>query len=382
MDRLLTTYGLPYAPFRDALQESKGVVAGSAALAVYLEEHHVEAGYTPNDMDVWLPVTSSNTLLSDVLYDAGYILLRLFQHNDHYAEQIRHVTKILTFQHPAHSTTIQIIHVDTYDVIHRHIIPHFDISVCMTWWDPILEAADTFIPEMTLKKQMLLPCMTDSCITDPQRFRARVEKYKARGFVAVEPPPSAETAPDARSRDALTAWKGKMAFDVVSYEDVDVVEHLAASEWNILLTVHESLYAFERRALFDYLKTHGICDRRHGWLYDTPYRHTVTEDACASLLVADHSVYELIGGQTYETTRGTTKTLYTVRAYSLEEWTKARPRRIFPHPLLAPALPALPSPDLPLSASLSVASLNPFAHDSYVADELYQSIRDMRMEEW
>jgi len=382
MERLLTTYGIPYSPFRDRLQEVRGVVAGSAALAIYLEENNVEAGYEPNDMDIWIPTATPSTPLSDLFFDHGYVLLRLFKQSDHYAEQLQHITKILTFQHYTRSTTIQVIHVDCRHVVHEHIIPQFDISACMTWWDPYQETADTFIPEMTLKKQMLLPCTTDPCITDPQRFRLRVEKYKARGFVAVEPPPSAETAPDERKQDVLAAWKGKMAFDVVSYEDVDIAEHLSSSEWNIVLLAGESAYAFERRTLFDYLKQHGTCDRCHGWLYDTPYRHTLTEDACASLLVADHSVYELIGGRTYETTRQTTKTLYTVRAYSLEEWTKARPRRIFPHPLLDPVtLSASPSIASLSIASPPIASLS-VAPDSYAADELYQSIRDLRMEEW
>lgn len=325
MNTLIESYGLPYEGFRTALQESHGLVSGSAALALYLAENSVEAGFVPHDIDIWFPVRKNILPMVDFLFDHGYVLLRLHHHHVPYANHLHKLVSVFTFTkggYDGECYNIQLIRVEACHMV-DYVIQHFDLSVCMTWWNANEERCETFLPELTLQKHMLVSS-SGGGETEERRSKERMEKYTTRGFKVVESPPPWEERLDVRGEGLLSSWKDVMAFDVWRYEDIEAADHLRSSDWNILLRVGEAWYAVERRTLRDYMGQHGVLDSTYGRMYDTPYRHRVTEEACQALSVGDDSVFELV-----EAGQGGDRTLYTMRTYSLEGWRTQEPRRIY-----------------------------------------------------
>ena len=54
MENFITSYGLPFHDFQELLKKTGAVVAGSAALALYLQQESIDAGFIPNDMDIFV----------------------------------------------------------------------------------------------------------------------------------------------------------------------------------------------------------------------------------------------------------------------------------------------------------------------------------------
>jgi hypothetical protein len=336
MNRFLLSYGLDPVETRRLFTETGATLSGSSALALYLEQEGVEAGFDPNDMDVWLDGTRSGDgeveldQLMMFLVRSGYALAKDKKEADVYMEHLTRIQRVVTMESQAPAAPkriIQLIVIRPKDGgdIYSYIANHFDISACMTWWDSDSDQFHTVYPRLTRAKQMFVRRTYVSSINEARAER-RLEKYLGRGLTVVEEPPPFWVAPDERKEENMTRWVGQKAFDVWSYEDVDAKEHLMAGEWMILLGCAGAWYAFDRRRLITYMEEHGgVNAGERGVLYDTPYRQTVVYDAWDALAYSDYSVYELVepeGTTVILGHREESKTLYGMRAYSVAGWEK------------------------------------------------------------
>ena len=338
MNRFLLSYGLDPVATRRLFTETGAILSGSSALALYLEQEGVEAGFDPNDMDVWLDGTRSGggevevDQLITFLVQSGYAVKKEAQEADAYMEHLTRIVRVVTMESQGgdKERVIQLIVVRPKDGgdVYSYIANYFDFSACMTWWDADTERFVTIYPHLTRAKQIFIR-RTHLSSFNEARSKKRLEKYLGRGFTVVEEPPPFWVAPDERKEEDMTGWAGQKAFDVWSYEDVNAKEHLMAGEWMILVGCAGAWYAFDRRRLITYMEEHGgVNAGERGTLYDTPYRQTVVYDAWDALAYSDYSVYELVEPEGVTVTVGhreEAKTLYGMRAYSVAGWERGEP---------------------------------------------------------
>jgi hypothetical protein len=120
-------------------------------------------------------------------------------------------------------------------------------------------------------------------------------------------------------------FANKTAFDTIELDDVNLVEHLCASEWNIILKVKDSMYAFNRIVLIDFMKRHATyIPELRATVMETPFHQSVHFDADDMLLVADYSIYELeySGSIKYG---ADIKSLYNMKCYSIKDYINGSP---------------------------------------------------------
>ena len=319
MDTFLERYSLNAIAFRRLLAESSALMSGSAALALYLEQEGIEAGYEPDDMDVWISSTEWDEQLwtlpwTNFLLRSGYQVTENFRQLDQYQEYIDCIQRVLTFERDGKK--VQLIVVCVTD-LKEYVANHFDFSACMTWWSITSERFETIYPVLTRGKKMFIRGRSISQ-GDVARAEQRLEKYRSRGFELVEEPPPYYYVPDERLEVDIAVWEGVRAFDVWQYEEVGVADHLRRSEWNIVVGCGSSWGAYNRRSLIRYMEEHRtITDM--GVLYDTPYRQTVVHEAWDLLAYSDYSVYRLVEG-VEQTINDVPKTIYAMEAYSVEGW--------------------------------------------------------------
>ena len=292
MQTLLSSY-FPYAPFRDLLAEVGGVIAGSAALAAYLTEHNVPS-FVPADLDIWIrgaPRTNKQIGISVLwrvqnhLERQGYYLTH-YHHDCDYASA--DVTEIISMAKGTHRLQL----IGTVKNPVEYITESFDLSACITWWDPTTEEIETLYPADTQRKIIYLMHTSEE-----PRHHERVQKYVERGFRVLDAPPLHEIAMD--PLEDLTALKGITAFDVVALEDVDAVEYVTASRWNILIRVGDTYYAYHREQLLEHLRDHSTHEI-FGRVSTLPHRQAIMARGIAHLAQSDFTVYELKPVSTFE----------------------------------------------------------------------------------
>lgn len=331
MDRFLERYSLNMSDFRSLLIHSYGLLSGSTALALYLEQEGVAPGYEPGDLDIWFPSAhwasdSDSESASDLdsnckerwtnfLVRSGYHMERDWVEEDHYMEYVTLIQRVMTFQRE--DKKIQLIVVDTED-LKKYMATRFDLSVCMTWWCVEQERFETIYPVLTRQKKMFIRRRIGISHWNLLRETERIQKYRERGFEVVEEPPPFYYLPDTRENVDVTPWKGVQVFDVWAYEEVDAADHLLGSDWNILVGCGSSWWAFDRRPLITYMEGRRVIDEI-GIFYDTPYRQTVIHEAWDILAYSDYSIYRLVDG-VEQTIGGTSKTVYVMEVYSTEGW--------------------------------------------------------------
>ena len=314
MQALLSAY-LPYESFRDLLTEVGGIIAGGAALAAYLTEHGVES-FVPSDVDVWLrgPPSRLNERavglsvlwrVQNYLERHGYYLTHYHYDRDYACEEI---TEILSMAKG--DKRIQLI--GTREDPIEYITSSFDLSPCITWWLPKHEELETLYPADTKRK--VLYRMHES---DEPRHRERLQKYLDRGFRAMDAPPLHEIAMD--PLEYLVGLEGKRAFDVIALEEVDAVEHVKASRWNILIRVGSAMYAFHREQLLEYLRDH-VARTIYGCVYTMPHRQAILAGGLNYLAQSDFTVYELEPTTTLEGHSLYSLFAYTTRGFAMEKY--------------------------------------------------------------
>lgn len=338
MEAFIGSYALPYEPFRELMRTTNALVAGSAALSLYLQQEG-QAGFEPGDLDIWVEdtrqlVASSGAyqqfgnryLFINFLIKNGYNVVCKYEPKAEY-ESLR-IREILSFVN--RERKVQVILLAEKDL--KGYMREFDLSVCMSWWDARTERCETLWPE-TLGREMFIggsaashASHANGCLSGglsggldashALRQISRIQKYEERGFRLIERP-----CPAMGKRDGLVGLEelaGK-AFDTISYEEVDCAEFLRSS-WHVLLRVGEQFHAFHRNDLAAYLEKHSVHHPHIGKLYDTPHKQTITESAKGWLQWSDYAIVVLTHGQTVDIGNHS-KSLHECCFYTVEEWT-------------------------------------------------------------
>ena len=349
MDSFVTSYGIPFPPFQDLLQTTNSLIAGSAALALYLQEKGVDPGFTPSDMDIWVEDTlelrsakyhrpGNKSLFTDFFLQHGFSLLLSFHPKQDEYEPLHNISEILSFVN-SEDKEIQVILLKERD-LYKYIVENFDLSSCMSWWNAADNQFDTMYPEETLQKQMYYYPTRGVAARETER----IKKYQERGFLLLERPCPSLGVRDERTD--LSSLDGQTAFDIFAYEDVNAVEFLKASSFHVLLRVGEQFYAFHRDVLHEYFEQHRTHHPNLGGLVDTPHKQTIASEAATLLRFSDYSIAELT--LAYPVTMGhQQKSVHLVRFYTTEGWAVGQvdnvvsplPISLWPHDL---------EPDIPL----------------------------------
>lgn len=332
MNAFATQYGLNFAEFRQLLTHSPYLVAGSSALANYLAQEGQDPGFTPNDMDIWIegPVgvyyaTDRSYLCHPPVATMTQFLLRSgYQIQDQveskldepYHQSLNRIQRVFYFQHPQQNTHVQLILVQSQNLLH-YIYQHFDLSICMSWYNADQDKFQTVFPEDTLGRVLLV--MRNE---DKPRTQDRIRKYMERGFKQEEEPPITNLEKD--ERDILYSedpWelRDKTAFDCIELEDRPVVEFLKESPWHILLKSGETYYAFHRQRLLDCMKKKRITVKKYGDLFDTPFNQSLNEIQLESLRYSDFSIYELTPSYSLTLDDVHQKSVFDLHCYSIAD---------------------------------------------------------------
>jgi hypothetical protein len=323
MESFLSEYHLPFQDVQDLLRNTNALIAGSAALALYLRQEGIDPGFEPADIDIWAEDTN------DLVATQGSYVQRgnfyrfsnfLIKHNynivcnaqpEHVEYQDIHcITHILSFVHPT-GKKIQVILLRTYD-LKTYIVNNFDLSACMSWWNAKDNRFETRYPQQTNQKEMYY----SSTIINP-RETERINKYVQRGFKLLESPCPYMTAID--SHELVEALQGQPAFDVIAYDEMDAAKFLMASSWNVLVCIGKQFQAFNRKTLYEYLTAHKYSHFELHEIYDTPYKQSISHDARAWISWSDYSIIELRPAYTVQV-RNDVKSVFDCNFYTTRQW--------------------------------------------------------------
>jgi hypothetical protein len=331
MEAFLESYRIPFAPFQELVNATNSLVAGSAALALYLQQHGVDPGFTPGDMDIWAEDTQELVgaagayqqhgnlyLFSNFLIQNGFNVTMKCDPRETDYENLHSITHILSFVN-REGKTIQLILLQQKNLFH-YIQDNFDLTPCMTWWNSDNNTFETTLERETLRKDMCFYPTRD--ITE--REMERIEKYKARGFRLVNLPCPSIYDCDARAN--VSCLTGQSAFDLFAYDDVDSGAFLQDSSWHMLIRVGEQFQAFHRTALLDYLKGH-MSEFQGERLYETPFKQTIPHSALAWIEWSDYSIMELVPQYTVQDGH-TVRSVHECFLYTVKQWEERRPGHV------------------------------------------------------
>jgi len=325
MEPFLATYGLPFEPFNTLLSTTRSLMAGSAPLALYLQQHGIDPGFRPSDIDLWVidncDLVDRNgvkrrianaTQFTLFLVQHGYNLTTKFEGADCNYESLHHVNTILSFQRE--DKEIQVILLSGVGDIKDYIHESFDLSPCITWWNARKKILETARHEDTLQRKMHLHPQSK---TSDERVAARIEKYMNRGFCLMDLPCSFLSCRDPLTN--LEGFKDETAFDLFAYDDLHIQSFLAESDYHMLMQVGNQFLAFHRTVLRDYLLTHHT-STQYGRLVVTPHKQMTVRTFAFMLQHSDYTVFRLVEYITYQE-----YAIYSVECYTVEDWFNKTP---------------------------------------------------------
>jgi hypothetical protein len=341
MEDLITSYGIEFIPFKLTLKQACGTVTGSSALAAYLKQEGIEPGFKPNDLDIFVPGHLQHAidsrghpvagqfeirtlkLMKNFLVQYGFTENDKFNSNvdqgddDTYYSTIKRIQKVTSFTNKD-NMEIQVIVIDTYDIV-NHITAEFDISACVSWYDSNDNRFMTLNPYTTKRKEMYYLHSE----TDEKRLAktlVRAVKYGDRGFKLIDKPCPFIDMRDTRDQLSHKKFDNIEAMDIFTLDEMPIRDYLQKSEWNIVLKAGETYYAFERRALMDYMKKKATNIGRIGQVCETPFNQCITLEGYHQLTYADYSIYELKHAYSVPTYGGRVKSLFNLGCYSINDW--------------------------------------------------------------
>lgn len=319
MENFITSYGLLFHDFQELLKKTGAVVAGSAALALYLKQEGIDAGFIPNDMDIFVrrpcPCDQCNPLVQFVRIH-GFKKTDKFDCNVIAAENARayyssmgDIRNVVSYMNDD-GKEVQVISLSSDSDIKDYITDHFDLSICATWWDA--EGFHTVDSELTKRKimyRMTKPSDLDYLET---KIQSRIEKYLLRGFRF-----------DNEGVDAAMIDYSKIsAYDMMNLEDIPLSDFLLRSPSNIVIKVRKQYYAFDRKTLINYMV--GKRAYINDWveIFETPYRQYLS-GANMNLIRSDvFRIYELCDESSVPF-RGGMISIYDVKAFTVKMWIEA-----------------------------------------------------------
>jgi len=347
MQAFIESYGLPYEGFRTLMTTTNSLVAGSAALSMYLRQNGVDPGFVPGDMDIWAEDTndmidshavfrqrSHNVQFTLFLIQNGYNLTDKFEEKQAEYEPLHQIRHILSFVN-REGKEVQLILVHQSNLL-AYIKSYFDLSPCVSWWNAAEDVFETEFPRTTLAKQMHVhPSMEVG-----EREIARIEKYESRGFALTEFPCAFMTAAD--PLDRVEELGDAMAFDVFAYDEIKAVDHLKASSYHILVRIGEQYFAYHRNALYDYLQGHVRRMAHIGDCTTLPHKQVVMYPFVSFLPYSDYSIFQLVHAYTFHD-----RSFYRVECFTTAEWAAKEPGLILDPPIEPELIPE-PAVAMPL----------------------------------
>jgi len=346
MDAFLAAYQLNFTTFQDLMIQTESLVAGSAALALYLKQEGVDAGFEPNDMDIF--TVSDGRAIQTYLCSNGYDEIRKEHsyHEEGYGT-VEGIQKVLFFKNKDEKQ-IQLIITGCGETVFEYISMNFDLTCCVSWWNAAVNQFATIQPEQTIKKEMFyrdyrLGYMYE---TDSEKLSEthlkRLLKYCDRGFTMIKTiyNPIGLEYTDLRERLHLVKpnkFAGKTAFDTWAYEDVDCCKFLTTSQFNILIYVGNQYYAFHRDNLHNYMKEHFRRVNPIGTVYTMPFNQTVTDHAMCMFIYEDYSIFELVSEYSTQSTdyHPVQVSMFTLKCYTVDQWELGVPGVIIEPPAQA-----------------------------------------------
>lgn len=323
MESLLTSYGLPFDEFRRLTVESNALVAGSAALALYLQQEGIAPGFEPSDLDIWVEEThdtwfstgrvrelANTTTFTLFLVKHGYDLTTKFDStiNEHYYSTMTNIKHIFHFVN-RHGKEVQLISVRDDNLI-QYIQHHFDLTACISWWNAIENVFCTAYPGFTCRKEVHIL----QGFAKEERTLQRIEKYKARGFTICESLCPALRVID--SHENMEELDHANAFDVFAYEDVHAGTYLRQSSYHVLLHIGNQFHAYHRKQLCDYLHGHIREHSDYGKVCELPHKQQLLTSILHILPYSDYSIISL---------KHIIDNLYDAEYYTTTQWAAKTP---------------------------------------------------------
>lgn len=405
MELFIDSYGIPFEDFSKIMNDTNALIAGSSALALYLQQEGIDPGFKPNDIDIWIAYEDQCncrscqkgnknpelifTQLSSFLEEFGFkdskkfsSLSALDSEQYLYSASLSNIQKVTAFKN-SDGQEIQIIQARTQQLL-NYIKCKFDLSCCVTWWDSKENIFKTHNPVKTKAKMMYN--MNDKTLGElSDKEIPRYEKYKARGFTFIDPPCPFNKTPDPRSFTGSDVWTKKSkkdptivkpikAFDILTFDKTPIKEFLYESEWNIVIKSADMYYGFNRKVLDRMVsqtrKTYIVESIKNGVAtYKLPFGYLISDDSMLMMLKSDYSIYEPIIDTPVKTRTKVPEilSLYKLKCYTIAGWEKSTVDLITP--TSAPATPAVPKvPHIIRTRASStdsiaaVAPANPFMH--------------------
>jgi hypothetical protein len=149
---------------------------------------------------------------------------------------------------------------------------------------------------------------------------------------------------------ATTRLKDITAYNIVELEDVNALEYLQASLWNIIVIVGPQYYAFNRMELYTLLKGRRFfVDVLDACVHETPLNQAISSEAVEIIMSSEYSVYELQYRETITYGGGSSSeksvSLYSVYCHTIEQWENGIIDRVY----YAPIIPCFVSKSEPIA---------------------------------
>lgn len=316
MEALITSYGLDFKSFNDLLIKHRAIIAGSSVLSVYLDNIFVS-----NDIDVWIPCGKSLNEFLPIYKDLfKYFIKYGYDDEEINKQEVTNergtytnlptgrasITKVIEFYN-SEDKRIQFIFISMDPI---NFIKHtFDLSVCMTWYDPMSQIIKTFDEFYTKKMKMYINYDKEFKDLHPKN-QARVEKYISRGFELIPKP-----LPVLKEKDERIFTKNFKveANDVILLGDVNICDYLKESNKNIILKVSRSYYAYNRDELIRELNKFKTLTYTL-----TPLKQAICISSIKDFEYDDYSIYDLKLSKTK--TNDNKHTFHTVKPMSVKKY--------------------------------------------------------------
>ena len=321
MDAIVAKYDVNFEEFKTVVGSASALVAGSTALAGYLEQESIIPGFTPTDMDIFYPdgawgndeIDLHNII--DLFLAAGFSLSDKFADTGY--ESFVSISSVISLIKG--DKEIQIIVIDCYDLV-AYMKYNFDLSVCISWWDSKTNRFETASPYLTKLKQMFTVHKVIQSAELSMKRDARIQKYMARGFTLIESPCPIRLTRDSRAELVSDKFKEVIVSDIISLEDIPFTTFLTASDYNIVIKAGERFYAFDRRVLTDYmLRKKTYISDIIGYVYETPLNQCISQSGLSKITLADYSIFKLCSDYSVASTKGV-KSIFNIHCYSVKQW--------------------------------------------------------------
>lgn len=307
MESIITAYGINFEHFKDLVLTHSLIVSGSVALAGYMKQNDIEPNFTPNDIDIFM--CGDINAVCEFMKRYGYEESETIY--DTSCDYMSNIIDVYTLENG--NKQIQLILVNEPK---QYMANNFDISVCVSWWNPVRNVFETYDPYTSCQMNMYL--LNDN---PSEATMSRIYKYRIRGFKLIELPCQFINSPDNRELLFAQAFDNLEACNIFTLEDTSVRAFLYESDWNIVIKAGEQFYAFNRKHLLEYMEGKSIrADTSIGIVYDTPLNHTITLEAYHTLKYSDYSIFELKSAYSIDLPNSKHKSLFHMYCYSVNDW--------------------------------------------------------------